>query len=234
MAIRYILRENKLTADPNDQAAVVIAAAVADEDELVGRMLAAGSTYTEPDLRGMIQLARTTITAMLLQGLRINSSIGNYSTRIRGKFTDPNDSFDPARHEVDVTVAPSAEIRNAVKASATVQKDVAAPPSPILIALRDVTSGTINTSAKAGGIGELSGDQLKFNPAAADEGIYFVKLSDNTALKAANISQNAPKLLIFQIPGVTATGHRIEVRARFTPAGPVRIGDLAASIMGVP
>ena len=233
MTIHYILRENKLTPDPNDQSAVVIATAIADEDALVARMLASGSTFTEPDLRGMIQLQRTTIIAMLLEGMKLNTSLGNYSTRIRRVFTDPTDSFDPSRHEVGVSVSPSSEIRNAVRTQATVQKDVAAPPMPIIMAFRDVTSGLLNTSAKSGGIGELSGDQLKFNPAAADEGIFFVKLTDNTAVKAAFVSHNAAKLLVFQVPTLAGTEYRIEVRARFSPTGPVRTGDLIASILGV-
>ncbi len=233
MPIHYILRPLSITPDPNDQTAIVIATDSVDEGEVFKRMAQGGSAFTESEMRGVTQLYRTTMTAMLLEGLRIRTQFGNYGVKIDGTLPDAASVFTSPANVLRIQINPSTEMSNPVQANAVLVKDVAAPPVPLIAVFKDVTTGNLNAAASSGGIGELFGENLKFDQTKTDEGIYFVNVSDNTEVKVASVSHNAAKRLSFLIPTLAAVQYRTEVRARFTPTGAVRTGDLQVGITGV-
>ncbi len=61
-----------------------------------------------------------------------------------------------------------------MRVAAKVEKVEAVKPSPNPIEYRDIGSDTTNDTVTVGNIGQLSGSRLKFDPAEADEGLYFV------------------------------------------------------------
>src|SRR3989337_2724976 len=71
MPIKYILRDNKLTADPNDYRAIVTPTTSADLDAVVDRMLQRGTTVGRADILAVFDNLTEAVASMLLDGMRI-------------------------------------------------------------------------------------------------------------------------------------------------------------------
>lgn len=232
MAIHYILRENKATPDPNDFYAVVIPTGSVDMNELMDAMAAAGSTLGRADMAAFFELFTTVLGARLLSGERVNLPFGSFFTSIDGTFDGVVDNFQAPRNTVKESIAEGPRIRQILRSQATTQKDIAALPEPILLQYKDVSTGAINSTITSGGLGEIRGDDLKFDPTAADEGIYIHPPS-GPPIKVTIILQNLPKTLSFQAPTVPAGNLSLEVRKRFQPNGPLRTGGFPTQLLGV-
>ena len=161
----------------------------------------------------------------------------DFFPRIKGVFTGATDSFDPARHRVDVGANPGGELREAVQSEATVEKVEALKPAPNPIEYRDIASDEINDTATVGNIGQLSGNRLKFDPGEADEGLYFVATAGGET-KVTSVQKNKPSQLVFLVPAALGPGtFHLEVRARMdrgTSARELRVGRLDATLTSIP
>ncbi len=235
MSIRYALYENYLTPDPNDYAAHVEITASADLDAIVSQMVAQGSTVTRPDILAVLENAITATEALLLEGYRINfGGLVDLYPRLTGVFNGITDTFDPARHRVDVGGSPGARVRKAVRANARVEKVESTKPAPTPLEYTDTATGERNATITGGNIASLAGNRLKFDPTKADEGIYFVPVDGDPAIKVTVIQKNKPGELVFLNPAaIGAADYHLEVRARMANSKELRMGRLDA-VLTVP
>ncbi|MCK4340147.1 MAG: DUF4469 domain-containing protein [Phycisphaerae bacterium] len=227
MPIHYALFENNVTADPDDYAASVQMTDTADLDTLIRRMIERGSTTTRADILAVMEDAIGACESMLLDGMRVNfGGLVELFPRVRGIFNGATDTFDPARHSVDVGANPGSRVRQTVRDTASVVKDEAVKPSPNPLEYRDVGSDTTNDQVTPGNIGQLSGSRLKYDATQADEGIYFVATAGGET-KVATVQKNKPSQLVFLVPaGLLAGTYYVEVRARIRGGTDLRIGRL--------
>lgn len=233
MPVHYALFDNHLTPDPNDMMAVVQPGDSADINEIADRMVAGGSTVGRPDIIAVLETLLPVTEALLLEGRRVQfGGLFEMFPRVRGVFTSATDSFDPARHKVDVAANPGAKIRAAVRQNATVVKDETILPAPNLVEFFDLGSGTANESLTPGNIGRITGNRLKYNPDAADEGIYLIDAMP-TEYKVTNVLDNKPSRLTFLIPDIVGATFRLEVRARVGGSDQLRSGQLDATLATV-
>ena len=230
MAIHYALFENNVTSDPDDYAAVVQAIDSADLEALMRRMIERGSTTTRADILAVMEDAIGACESLLLDGMRVNfGGLVELFPRMRGIFTGAGDAFDPARHSVDVGANPGIRVRQTVRDQATVTKDEAIKPSPNPLEYRDVGSDTTNDQVTPGNIGQLSGSRLKYDPAQADEGIYFLPTGGGAEIKVTTLQKNKPAQLVFLVPALMPGTYYLEVRARMRAgATDLRTGRLDA------
>ncbi len=237
MPINYALFENNITADPDDYAAIVQISGSADGDDLVQDIVDQGTTVNKPDILAVTAALEPACQRRVEQGQRVNYfGMMDFFPRIKGVFTGPTDSFDPARHGIDIGANPGSELREAVRVGATVEKVEAVKPSPNPIEYRDIGSDTTNDTVMVGNIGQLSGSRLKFDPAEADEGLYFVADAGGDT-KVVTIQKNKPAQLVFLVPTLAAGTYHLEVRARMgsgTSARELRIGRLDAALTVLP
>ena len=148
MPIHYALFENNITSDPDDFAAIVQAVDSADLDRIVQRMLERGSTTTTADILAVLEDTIGACESMLLDGMRVNfGGLVELFPRMRGVFTSATDTYDPARHSLDVGANPGSRVRKAVRDNATVVKEEAVKPAPNPIEYRDVGSDPPTTSS---------------------------------------------------------------------------------------
>jgi len=214
MPIHYALFENNVTTDPDDYAAIVQLTASAGSDDLVQDIIDQGSTVGRPDILAVTAALKLACQRRLEQGQRVNYfGMMDFFPRIKGVFNGPTDTFDPARHHIDVGANPGSELRDAVRTSATVEKVEALKPAPNPIEYRDVATGTTNDQVTPGNIGQLSGSRLKFDPAQADENIYFVATAGGET-KVTLVQKNKPGQLVFLVPALVSGTYYVEVRAR--------------------
>lgn len=232
MSIKYSLVENLLTPDPNDYYPQVQLTGRAGQDELADRMLSLGSTVGKADVLAVLSLLDEATEALVLEGYRVDlAGIVDVYPRMQGVFNGPGDGFDKSRHTLGVTANPSPGFISRIRQDASVSKEETVKPVPNPIEFRDAATGNSNGPVTPGNIGTLSGSRLKLDPAAPDEGIYFIASTGGAVTKVATVSTNKPGQLVFLIPAGLASGeYSIQVRSRIFGSAETRIGTLDATL----
>ena len=227
MAIRIALRDNALTADPNDHLAQVQFTHTATLDELIADVTAAGSPFAPQDIRAAVEGVFAAAERRLLSGERVSlTGFCDLYTSVSGVFTGPDDHFDPVRHRVDTQATPSASLRERVRRDARVEKVEATRPTPDPLAYDDAASHERNHTATPANIGTLVGNRLKVDPTKPDEGIFFVAVAGGAPIKVVTLTENKPKRLIFLLPALAPGLYWLEVRARVNHSNELRTGRL--------
>jgi hypothetical protein len=226
MAITYYLQPNPVTPDPNDQSARVISNQVHDVESITKEMLRRGSTITEADIRAVLKVFFEVVSDEIIEGNNVNLPIANFRPGIGGVFNSATDSFDPSRHIIKASVSVGVLLNDKLK-FATVEKVTQPIAAPALIEFTDVNTQTLNSILTPGGIAQLVGEELKFNPSNALEGIYFVA-ADGIATKVTVIASRTEGKLVFSIPSSLSVGSfSLEVRKGYGGEGTMlRTGSL--------
>ncbi len=118
-------------------------------------------------------------------------------------------------------------------ASSSPQKMTNAAPAPVITAFINKTTGGVNAPATPGGIAQLTGEQLKFDPAKAADGIYFVPATGSAVkVPTANLATRTEGELLFTVPTLAAGTWHIEVRRTYGSGAnaQVRVGQLGTAL----
>lgn len=224
MPIEYVLRENRLTAEPGDYMAMVRPTRTADYEEVTDRILERESTVGKADILSVFQNYLVSIINILAEGANVNLPFANFSCSIKGTFNGPDDSFDPNRHQVVINITAGKELRNAFRERVTVLKQETVVPTPNLLEYTDFNTGERNSIITPGGMGQINGHRLKFDVTDPAQGIFFVA-SDGSEIRVSIIGQNKPSNLMFMLPAeLTAGEYTLEVRVKM--AEDLRTGSL--------
>jgi hypothetical protein len=230
MPIDYSLFKNNLTDDPDDYLARVVSNGTADLDQVIERMVAAGTTVTRADALSALESFFTAVTNLLLEGVNVTTPIANFKVGVRGVFNGPDDSFTPDRHQVNPTVSAGKRLRQEFQQKAQLRKQESNIPSPRPEVYLDINSDTRNLTLTPGGMGHLIGHRLKFDAADLNQGIFFIA-ADGTEARVTIIGQIKPSSLMFVIPNTLATGeYTVEVRAVLPGTTTLRNGRLPAPL----
>ncbi len=229
MPINYVLLENNLTSDPNDYMAAVQATRTAEMDDIIARIIQQGSTVVKADIVSVLEDYYTAIENMVLEGMNVNTPLANFGASIKGVFNGPADGYDPSRHQIVATTSPGKRFRRAIRERAQAVKGEALKPRPNPVEYTDVNSGTANSVLTPGGMGRLVGHRLKFDPADAAQGVFFIA-EDGSATRVAVVGRNKPGELMFVIPALAAGEYTLEVRAKVYGGEDVRAGALDATL----
>jgi len=220
-----------LTADPDDYRASVVAVDSIDTDALADELVAGGSTVDKPDILAVFEAMAAAVERRVANGARVNlAGLVELYPSIKGVFDSAADSFDSARHRVVVSAKAGSRVRDYVVANASVQKEAAPALAPTLVQYRDIGTQTTNDEVTPGNIGELTGSRLRYDPAAAHEGLFFVAAADGAETRVDIVQLNKPASQVFLVPALTAGEYELEVRARVGGATQLRTGTLAASL----
>lgn len=225
MAIKYYLQPNPITPDPNDQSARILTASVLDVEAIIKKMLQRGSTLTEADCRAALHVFFTVAIDEVANGNNLNLPLCNVRPSISGVFTSASDSYDSSRHTIKATLSAGNELFAAML-NATVEKTLQSVPSPVLVEYMDVNTHTINSKLTPGGIGSIQGEELKFNPANATEGIFFVNKADKKETKVSVIATRTEGKLMFSVPTLAKGQYNLVVRRGYGNSATIRTGDL--------
>jgi hypothetical protein len=226
MPVNYALFENNLTSDPDDYMAMVQPTGTAELEDVIERMIERGSTVVRADILSVLEDYHSAVENMVLEGVNVNTPGANYRVSIKGVFNGQADSFDPSRHQVRASVSPGRRFRRAVEENAQPVKQETVKPKPNPLEYTDLNSGERNGVLTPGGMGQVVGHRLKFDPADAAQGIFFLA-ADGTETKVDVVGRNKPADLMFLIPGSLAAGnYTLEIRATVHDGETVRTGAL--------
>jgi nucleoid DNA-binding protein len=114
--------------------------------------------------------------------------------------------------QIRINAQAAARLLNTVRERATLEKVYRAGRQPLVTALYDVASGGENVYT-AGNIVRLRGDDLKFDPNATDEGVFFV--GNGSTTRIATYAQAGSREIIFLVPPTVSGEQTVEVRTRY-------------------
>lgn len=210
MKIPYSLKRNRLKDDKSYTATVRSRGSI-DENGIVNAMVGRGNMITEEDARAMLIALYTVVVEALVSGYTVKTPLVKFKVSIRGKFTDDQDVFDPARHHVHVNATMGTLLREALSRFVPEKQDkVTAGPEPE--SFYDLTSGAVDSTVTPSGMGRLTGFRLEFDPADPAQGIFFIG-EDGSRTRVTLLAINRGHEQVFQVPTLTAGQYRLEVSA---------------------
>ena len=232
MSIRYYLQPNPVTPDPNDQSARVVTSDNLTIADLAAELVKRGTCTSKAQGSAVISDLFELIAEEVADGYAVNTPLFTARPGINGVFTDPTDTFDPARHTIVGNLQSGPLLREKL-AAASPQKITKAEPAPVITAFINKTTGGVNATATPGGIGQIPGEQLKFDPAKTADGIYFVPATGSVVkVPTASIATRTEGELMFLTPTLAAGTWHVEVRRTYGTGAnaQVRVGQLGAAI----
>lgn len=214
--LKYCLRENLLTAKPDDYMAQVTDSQVFTLDDIVDRMVKRGTTVTRTDLAALMQLYTQECTYIVEEGGTLNTPLINTSFSISGVFDGADDSFDGKRHSVNLNINAGTALKE-VLAKVKASKVETASTDPYITAVTDKLNGTTNT-IKIGSVMEIIGSRLKFDAKDAEQGVFAV--AGTKTVRCASVVENKPaRIIVILDPAVKAGDFTLEVRTKLTGNG---------------
>ncbi|MCP5501128.1 MAG: DUF4469 domain-containing protein [Leptospiraceae bacterium] len=203
-------------------------------DEVVNRMLEGGSTVTKSDIYAVLNDLKRSIQNIILDGGRVNiEGFCQFYPVFQGVFEDQHDSFDPARHRVEVGATPSQEFKEVVS-RAKVGKTKKVKNIPELETFIDVKTGEKNSKIYPATIGVLKGKNLKMDLEKEDEGLFLQNMADQSFIKLDTLSKNTSTELNFLCPfGISENmPYRFELRNRNYSTNPLRTTRMSIELTG--
>ena len=217
--LQYGLLENLLTPAPDDCMAVTQNVRSYTDDEILEQMIQRGTTITRTDVKAVLQLYREVVASIVADGSGLNTDLINAAPGISGVFTSAADSFDAARHRINVNVTPGRALR-AAAARITVQKVQMSATGPYITEVKDAVVGSVNSTVAAGNVLQLTGARLKFLAGSDTNGVYLVPASGEGAeVRCTTVIENKPARLMVIVPAdAPAADYFVEVRTTYSAA----------------
>ena len=215
--LKYALRENLLTPEPNDYMAQVTDSQSYNLEKIIDKMIERGSTLTKADITATMQIYTETICSLLEEGFQINTPLINTSMSISGVFDGATDSFDCSRHNVNINITPGTKLKETLSKVKT-QKVEAASTDPFVTEVKDIVSGKVNESLTKGGILQAVGARLKFDNSDEAQGVFLVP-ETGSAVRCGVVAENKPARVMAMIPAdITAGTYYLEIRSKMLTA----------------
>jgi len=172
-----------------------------------------GTTVTFSDTVAVINVFKQAIAHYLLTGHAVNMDIFNVAFGIKGTFEDDDDVFDPARHKLRLTVTGGKDIKKIVKNNTQMIKIYRDRPQPKLRGLWDYKSKTRNDTLSPGREAKIKGEELNFDKANPDEGLFILGDGPDVKVNNDDIHTLTGQGMMFEIPETLTPGtYVLEIR----------------------
>jgi hypothetical protein len=204
---------------PEDLAARVHVKRSYNKKEFIDLMLQRGTTTTRTDLVAVLNNIEETLAYITRDGGTVHLPVMSTGFGLAGLFEGATDSYDPARHELHVTLQPGPVLRAAARA-AKLEKVNVTTPHPLILEVRDSVTGKADTVLTPGGVVEVHGTNVKIAGNATTCALWFLRDEDGTRSPAVTLVTNKPSTVIALIPTSLLPGHyRVMITTRFNGSG---------------
>ena len=228
MPLKYYLKANQLTPDPNDYNAVVVSEGAASMKDIVRLIKHRYTKLSESDIQAVLDEFLDAITFWIQENKTINTPMINVTATITGVFNSPQESFDPAKHKVNIRIKPASKMRETAR---TMKLERISPPSriPLIEDFYDVASKNYRSSITSLNPVRILGDRLRFDEEDEQQGVFFINAEDQQETPAEMIVDNDPSKLTFMAPDLPDGLYYVEVRNR-TSIDELLVGRSAFSL----
>lgn len=140
--------------------------------QLSERMANEGCTVKASVIRQVLDEFVTLVTQLVSEGRAVNlGGLIRFMPSIRGNFDSPNEIWDPKKHDILINACCGKRMRALASMRPATRLD--GPPIPLLKQVVDIAKGKSNRVSSNGSF-FVSGENLTWNKAAADEGWFLV------------------------------------------------------------
>lgn len=211
--LHYRLYKNPFTPDdPETRLARPVDVIINSRENLINEITGPGSILKPTETNAVIDNYWQRIIHYLREGEGYADEYIRTRFGISGMFQSEDDQFDPARHEVLISVVPKGTITE-IAEDISVGKLAGGRVAPEIDKVNDWASGTSDDILTPGDVLEITGNNLKIHDNLEEEGVFFIHQSDDGETEAARIHTNEPKTLTLRIPEELETDtYRLEVR----------------------
>ena len=206
------LYENHLTEDANDSFGRVRIAGTINNKGIAERIKKEGSEYQTEAIIEILNRSDRICKEAITEGYAIHTDFVHARLGINGSFADQ--SFDPAKHSINVVMGPTADVRQGIK-GLPVQIMGKATVGPVIDKVTDSLTSEVNATITPNNALTVVGDKIQIEGEHRDVGVYFISLSDDSKSKVSQIISNKNKELIIMIPGLAAGDYQLEVVTQF-------------------
>lgn len=211
--IPFALRENLLTADPDDCMAQVVSekAQIFTQDKIDAEIIKRGG-ISEAALAAVRQAEKAVYADIIADGGVISTDLFSTSFSISGVFTNQADNFDPKRHVVNLNVNAGVLLKEAAKKAKPFKKE-GGNTDPYITQVTDGVTGDTQ-AIKLGSVMEIVGSRLKFDKKDTEQGV-FVKSGDGKEYRCVPVGDPKPaKVMVMLCADVSEGEFTLEVRTK--------------------
>ena len=217
MPIKYRIVENNLK--PGTYYARVVQGDTVTLEQMIPNIVAKTS-LSGTDVKGAITSITDEIAIVLAAGGNpVVDGLVRFTVSISGSFETDEATITKDNVHLNVVAHDDRALESAVTAMATYSREADRVKVPLLSGFLDIATDTADQYT-AGSIVRIRGEDLKFTPANADEGVFINDGAAETRLSIYSVVSN--KRIDALIPPGTSGALTITVRARYTEGGELR------------
>ncbi|MCG8526967.1 MAG: DUF4469 domain-containing protein [Opitutales bacterium] len=212
------LYRNHLTDDPNDYTARVDSAGSRDVRQICQAAISrGGADVSEDALEHYTRIFLKEMAYQLSNGHSVNTDYFHASPKIRGTFHNPNESFDPDKHQLYFHFQQGSQMHKTIE-NTSVEIDGLAAASTRISRVVDVYTQSINDQITPNHNLRISGTKLKIVGDDPRNGITLIHTTTDQRFEIEDhdIIVNNPKELIIFTPNLPAGSYQLEVTTQYT------------------
>jgi len=214
------LHDLMLTERKDDRFGRVVTSKSLNEDDLIKLVLTRRTDLSATTIKASIELVKEVAITELANGASVKFGLGYFNLTVNGVFIGDNASWDSSQHSLTVNATPTAEVREAVKATSVNVRGMAA--SGLFVnSVTDVTTGTVNSRLTPGGGVNLSGSRIKIDGSDPEVGIHLINQQTSAviAIPPTSLLVNEPSKLTFVVPATLPDGdYKLSVCTQYSPS----------------
>jgi len=199
-----------ITKRKDDRYGRVVTSRSLTEDDLITIAVSRRTDLNATSLKASMTILQEIAIEQIANGASVNFGLGYFNLGVNGVFIGDDARWDSALHSLSVRVVPTAELRNAVKASKVDVRGMAASGA-VINTVTDVTTGEVNNRLTPGGGVKLTGNKIKISGDPALTGIRLINQATNEVITipATALLQNDPSKVTFIVPSSVVNGDYI-------------------------
>jgi hypothetical protein len=209
MALKITVHKNHLPTCPSPFIVRSDSEAVVEYDKLVDLMAKGRTTLTKTDILGALQLYKEELQRQLAEGKTVKTPTGSFYLCAAGSLSSMDEAFSPKdqgnNHEVRLHHRAEKAFEDEILAELEIVReerlDRSSPNLRTAQSAGEEYPGTI----RPGGIVQLKGFRLRFDPAQAGQGVFFLD-SGGAETRSAFYPMVQPGTVLASVPETLSSG----------------------------
>ena len=207
-----------LTERKDDRFGRVVTTKSLTEDDLIAIAVSRRTDLNANTLKASINILQEIASEQIANGASVSFGLGYFNLGVNGVFIGDSAKWDPSIHSLSVRVTPTADLRNAVKASTVDVRGMAAS-GLVINSVTDVTSGEVNSRLTPGGGVNLTGNKIKIDGDNATVGISLTneETKEVTMIAKTAVLVNDPSKITFVVPaGLPSGDYKLTITTQYS------------------